>query len=143
VRVDRRILRRLAAAVWYGGGIALLLKGASLLAEAMRLRPGLTAAGFVVGAGIVIGALKARYLFLPACRRNLHRIDSLREPRPWQFYRPGFFLFLALMVMLGTWLSHVADGRYPLLLGVSLLDLSLATALFGGSVGFWEPRGAR
>ena len=137
--VSRGTLKILAALVWCVGAAALLAKALDLLGSARALHPSPAATTMVLALGIVIGAAKALFLFLPACRRNLRRIDRLREPRIWQFYRPRFFVFLALMVTLGMWLSRVADGRYPVLLGVALLDVSLATALFLSSRGFWRP----
>lgn len=138
MHVSHAIVRLVAAAVWYGGSIALVLKAWALLDAAHTLRPSRTAVLAIVAAGIVLGALKARFFFLPACRRNLRRIAALRRPQPWQCYRPAFFAFLALMIGLGTTLSRAAAGSHGLLLGVALLDLSIATALLGGGLGFWS-----
>lgn len=128
-----------AAVIWYGGGLALGLKGTSLVGDALAIRPGTLAAAVTVATGLAVGSLKARYLFLPACRRNLRRIAALARPRLWQCYRPQFFVFLALMIALGGTLSRVAQGTYGLLLGVAVLDFSLATALLAGGMGFWRP----
>jgi hypothetical protein len=68
----------------------------------------------------------------------LARIESLAEPKPWQFFRPGFFLFLFSMILLGAWLSHRASGNYGMLLTVSSIDLTLSVALLGSLVGFRE-----
>jgi hypothetical protein len=136
--VSRGTLKILAALVWYVGAAALLAKALDLLGTARALDPRPATTSVVLALGIIIGATKALFLFLPACQRNLRRIDHLREPRIWQFYRPRFFVFLALMVSLGMWLSRIAEGRYPVLLGVALLDVSLATALLLGSRGFWR-----
>ena len=135
--VTHRILRMLAAITWYVGGVVLAAKGASLLIEAHDLRPGQCWVWLSVGVGLLAGAAKARYLFSKSCRKNLARIDRLTQPKIWQFYRPGFFMFLGLMIALGVFLSKMAHGNYTLLLCVAGLDFSIATALLGSSYVFW------
>ena len=116
----------------------LLLKGAGLLSEAADLRPGDKRTWLAGSSGLLIGALKARYLFARAGRKNLARIEALEQPRLWQFYRAGFFLFLALMITLGITLSRLAQGKFALLIGVGTLDLSLAVALLGSGHIYWR-----
>ena len=93
-----------------------------------------------VGIALLLGGLKARYLFSKSCRKNLARIKTLDQPRIWQFFRPRFFLLLALMILTGAMLSRLAEGHYPSLVGVGALDLSLAIALLGSSIVFWQQR---
>ena len=138
--VSRRTLRLLAALVWYGGGLVLLLKGSSLLAEAAALRPGLAWPGLAVVLALLLGALKARFLFTKSCEKNLARIAALDRPRIWQFFRPGFFAALAVMILAGATLSRLAQDRYLLLLAVAALDLALATALLASSAVFWRAK---
>ena len=131
MRTSPTVLKILAAATWSIGGIVLLYKGCSLLIEAWRLQPAVILNCFPVLTGIVIGALKARFLFSHSCRKNLERIDSLPDPKLWQFFRPAFFFFLILMILLGVWLSWMAHGEYGMLIGVSSLDLTISVALLG------------
>ena len=138
--VSRRMLHILAATVWYAGGIILLLKGGSLLREAAALRPGGIGPWAAVACGFLIGGLKARLLFNRTCRKNLKRIAALESPRVWQFYRPQFFLFLAAMITLGAILSRLAHGDYPFLIGVGMVDLSIAVSLLGSGAVFWRER---
>jgi hypothetical protein len=138
--VSGRSLRVLAAVVWYVGGMVLLLKGGSLLVEANALKPHGSWPWLAAGAGLLLGGLKAKFLFTGSCRRNLDRISALDRPRIWQFYRPGFLLALAIMILLGATLSRLAHGNYPLLIGVATLDLSIAIALLGSSHVFWKHR---
>lgn len=91
-------------------------------------------------AGLIIGTLKVEFLFNRFCRKNLDRIDALVQPKLWQFFRPGFFLFLGAMILLGATLSRLALDNYPLLIGVIVLDFSLAMALLGSSLVFWKQR---
>ncbi|MCP4642001.1 MAG: hypothetical protein GY851_16280 [bacterium] len=141
--VSLRTLNILAAVVWYIGGVVLLTKAGSLLLEARALQPDGAGLWIAPALGLVAGALKARFLFSKACVKNLARIASLENPKLWQFYRPGFFLFLAAMIILGATLSRLAHGNYGFLLGVGALDLSLSVALLGSSVVFWRQRAFR
>ena len=131
-------LKVLAAVVWYIGGMALLLKGGSLLVEAAALKPGGSWPWMAAGGGLLIGGLKAKFLFARSCRNNLDRISALDRPRLWQFYSPGFFLALAVMILTGATLSRMAHGNYLFLIGVAALDLAIAMALLGSSYIFWK-----
>ena len=134
--VSHRSLKVLAALAWLSGGVVLLLKGTSLLLEAVAQQPGDLLPWLAGGAGILIGVLKMKFLFNRFCRRNLDRIASLEHPKIWQFFRPGFMVFLAAMIVFGAALSRLALDNYPLLVGVIALDFSLATALLGSSLVF-------
>jgi hypothetical protein len=136
--VSARTLKMLAAAVWYGGGVALLIKSWDLLAEAFALRPDPAWPWGIVVAGFVLGGLKVRYLFARICEKNLQRIESMERPKIWQFFRRRFFFFLLLMIVLGISLSRWAHHRYVFLLWVAALDLSIGVALMGSSYMFWK-----
>ena len=133
-----RTLKILAALLWYSGAIILLTKGTILLLEADALQPGRHWTWLTVLLGLSIGGLKVKFIFRRACQKNLSRIALLNEPKIWQFYRPGFLLFLAAMIILGSTLSRMAHGNYPFLIAMAILDFSLATALFGSSYVFWQ-----
>jgi hypothetical protein len=139
---SQRVLKILAAMTWYIGGVALTLKSGSLFLEAHALRSESFWLWIAIALGIVAGVLKARTLFSSSCRKNLARIDSLDRPKLWQFFRPRFFLSLALMISLGVTMSKMAHGHYSSLLAVGAFDLSLATALVGSSYHFWKERNA-
>ena len=136
--ISTNILKTLAAIVWYAGGFVLILKGRNLLVEANSLNPTLNWPWYAIIIGLIIGSLKAMFLFNKICKKNLNRIDSLIQPRIWQFYKPGFFLGLTTMILVGTMLSYLAHGTYILLIGVSIIDISIAVALLGSSYVFWR-----
>lgn len=136
-------LKFLALITWLTGGLVLFFKGYSLWAEADGLRPGAALNYIPFPAAAVAGVLKVKYLFLPSCRRNLLRIESLPDPRPWQFFRPGFFLFLFSMILLGALMSRHAAGHYTALLVVSTIDLTLSVGLLGSLKGFKTTEGRR
>ena len=138
--VSRRTLRILAAIVWHVGGIMLLIKAGSLLAEADSLRPEQIWGWVFVVVGLLLGGLNARYLFSKFCRKNLDRINSLDQPRIWRFFRPRFYLLLAIMILTGMIMSRLAEGHYQSLIGVGALNLSIAIALLGSSIVFWRQR---
>ena len=138
--VSTRTLNILAAIVWYGGGLVLLLKSGSLLREATALHPELFWPAVALSLGLAIGGVKARYLFSRSCRKNLSRISTLEEPKFWQFFRPRMFFFLAVMISGGATLSRLAQDNYLLLCGVAALDLTIAVALLGSSYVFWQQR---
>ena len=133
-----RTLKILAAVLWYSGAVVLLSKGTSLLLEADALQPGRNWTWLTVALGLSIGWLKVIFIFRRACQKNLASISLLGEPKIWQFYRTGFLLFLAAMIIIGSTLSRMAHGNYPFLIAMATLDFSLATALFGSSFVFWK-----
>jgi len=143
MRTTRPILTILAAITWVTGGIVLLLKGSDLWLEARDLRSDHTWLWLALVGGLVFGSLKTKYIFDKACRKNLDRIASLSDPKLWQFYRIGFFFFLALMIATGATLSRNAHGNFPFLIGVATLDFSLAVALLGSSRNFLRSTGDR
>ena len=138
--VSARTLNILSAMVWYGGGIVLLLKGRSLLAEAEALNPGLPWPWLAGGLALLLGSLQVRYIFAKSCKKNLARIAALEQPKVWQFFRPGFFFFLALMITTGAILSRLAHNSYAWLIGVTTIDWIVAVSLLGSSYVFWQQR---
>jgi hypothetical protein len=136
--VSARVLKILAALVWYIGGFILLLKGRSLLAEADALEPEHLWPWLGAGVGLALGGLKAKYLFVKSCRKNMGRIAALEQPKIWQFFRPSFFMLLTLMIMAGATLSRLAHGNYVFLILVAVLDIGIAIALLGSSYVFWD-----
>jgi hypothetical protein len=136
--VSHHTLKILVALVWYVGGIVLLIKGLSLLLGAELLQPDMHWPWTAAIVALLIGGIKARFLFSKSCRKNLARIAALDQPKIWQFFRPVFFVFLFLMILAGAALSNLAHGNYPFLIGVATLDLTIAIGLLGGSYVFWQ-----
>ena len=135
-----RTLKILAALLWYLGGVMLVSKGSSLLIEADMLKPEKNWTWGAIVIGLLIGGLKAKYLFSRSCKKNLARIDLLNKPKIWQFFSPKFFLSLAMMILAGVTLSRMAHNNYIFLLSVAILDISIATALIGSSYTFWKQK---
>jgi len=133
-----QILKVLAALIWLSGIVVLYIKGANIFFEAQAEKPNSLITPFFVLFALVFGFIKARYLFKPVCIKNLKRINALKHPKLWEFYRFRFFIFLLSMVLLGSFLSHQAHGNYPLLITVLIIDISVGTALLGSSSCFWK-----
>ncbi|MBM4129785.1 hypothetical protein FJ250_01985 [bacterium] len=140
MRVSRRTLNILAAVTWYGGAVSLLRKGITLLVKEHSSDPGHAGVWLALGTGLLLGGLKARYIFSASCRRNLARIAALPEPRLWQFFRPGFFVALAAMITTGALMSRLAREEPRAVLYVAALDLTIGLALLGSSLVFWRQR---
>lgn len=141
--VRHRTLRVLAALVWYAGGVLLLLKGPGYLLHAAALRSGSPWPWIGGGLGVALGAARGRRAFARACRRNLVRIDALVEPKPWEFFRPGFFVALVAMTGAGIGLRALADGGgFWASVVVGSLELMIAVALLTSSAAFWSRGGA-
>lgn len=135
---SRRTLTILAALVWYAGGVVLLVKGGTLLFEAADLAPGRIWTWFAVPLGLALGMVKAKYIFVKACRKNLDRIAALERPRIWLFYRPLFLVFLVAMILTAKLLADLATGDYWMTLGVVVLDFTIGVALLGSAFVFWR-----
>jgi hypothetical protein len=137
MKTSKRTLIFLAAAVWYMGGLMLFRSGVELIRSTVDLKPGGPWLWLAVLAGLILGIIQARTFFTRSCQKNLHRINSLEDPRIWQFFRPGFFLALAGMITSGVLLNHWAQGHYFFMLGVAALDIALTISLLGSSYVFW------
>ncbi len=137
MRTTKKTLVYLAAAVWYIGGIMLFRSGLELVIQAHELKEGTLWPEIFISSGIILGIIQAFFIFRHSCRKNLRRINLLNDPRLWQFYRPGFFLALAIMITSGILLNHFAQGYYYYMLAVAAVDFALTLSLLGSSFVFW------
>ena len=140
LRTSSKTLILLAGIVWYVGGLMLFRGGLELLLQALELRAWSAWHSAFLAAGILLGIVQALTIFNRSCRKNIQRIRNLEEPRLWQFFRPGFFLALAVMIASGIALDHFARGNYFFMLAVASLDFALTISLLGSSYVFWTDR---
>jgi len=140
MKTSKRTLIFLSAAVWYMGGVMLFRSGVELIMSAVDLKPGGSWPWLAVLIGLILGIIQARTIFTRSCRKNLSRINSLEDPRIWQFFRPGFFLALVVMITSGVLLNHWSRGHYFFMLGVAAVDFALTISLLGSSVVFWTTK---
>jgi hypothetical protein len=137
MRTSKRILVYLAALVWYIGGIMLFKSGYELVHISNNMRPGEIWPWIFIFSGIVLGVIQAAMIFTRSCRKNIQRISKLEDPRFWQFFRPGFFLALAIMITSGVLLNRLSQGNYFFMLSVAAVDFALTISLIGSSYVFW------
>jgi hypothetical protein len=134
----KRILKILATVVWYIGFVALSLKAYKLFAEAYTLDDDIYMLSALIILAFLLSLLKTKYIFIKSCRKNLQRINALEDPKIWEFYRAGFFLFLLVIISFGAFLSRLASGDYLFLVSVGVIDMALALALFFSGFAFFE-----
>ncbi len=137
MKTSKKTLVYLAAAVWYIGGIMLFRSGLELIIQIRELKSDILWPLIIITLGIALGIIQVLFIFRHSCRKNLQRINQLEDPRLWQFYRPGFFLALAIMITSGILLDHFAQGHYYFMLGVAAVDFALTISLLGSSYVFW------
>ncbi|MFQ5687947.1 MAG: hypothetical protein ACE5GV_14955 [Candidatus Scalindua sp.] len=140
--VSTRTLNVLAALVWYVGGIVLLIRGSTLLVEAHTLRPETYWICIVIAAGLCLGGFKGVFIFSKSCQKNIARVGAIKQPKVWQFFKPRFFVVLAVMIMFGATLSRLAltYNSYLFLIGVSIVDIDIGIALLWSSNIFWKQK---
>jgi len=124
--------------IWYIGFIMLSLKSYKLFFEAYTINSNITYLLLFLLIGFLLSLLKTKYIFIKSCKKNLERIEQLKKPRIWQFYRTEFFVFLLFVISLGAFLSHIASGDYYFLMLVGIIDMALALALFFSSFQFFH-----
>jgi hypothetical protein len=133
-------LNVLAGLTWYVGAAALLSKGTRLLLQAESINGGRGWPWLALIIGVLIGVIKARYLLFKSCQKNLSRIANLPNPQWWQFFRPRFFVFLAVVITLGISASRQAEGHYAALCVIGAVDLSVGAGLLLSSAAFFKIR---
>jgi uncharacterized membrane protein YukC len=125
----KKVLKTLASIVWYIGFIALSFKSYRLFSEAYLIDANVWYIIMFLTIGVLLALVKTKYIFVHSYNRNLARIEALEHPKIWQFYRVGFFIFLAVVISLGAFLSRMASGDYWFLVAVGVVDMALALAL--------------
>ncbi len=129
--------------VWFFIGCFLLYKGLYLITEAafqvgslcdqMKTTFGTPqqAATLFIGAGLVVGFLKGRYILSKTVRRVVARIVSL--PLPIRFkeaYHPSYWLLIIFMMLLGMWMRFL-----PIPLEIrGTIDVAIGSALINGAL---------
>lgn len=137
-RTSKKTLVILAAIVWYIGAMILFRSGLELLSLARVLRPGSFWQWLFIALGVCLGVVQARTIFTRSCQKNIQRIRDLEDPKIWEFFRPSFFLALAVMITTGVVLDHLSQGIYFFMVAVAGLDFALSISLLGSSLIFWK-----
>ncbi len=128
-----------AAFIWYCGGVVLVIKGFVMLKAAYNLDSAMLWTVITFLGGVLLGLIKAKFIFTHALKKNLKRIQNLSLPvYPWQCYRIGFFIFLAAMITLSKFMTSWSEGQYLYIQLIAALDFSIATALLSTGFIFWR-----
>ena len=139
-RTSRKALVILAGVVWYIGAVMLFRGGLDLVAQSREMRPDSAWHWLFIVLGAILGAIQSQTIFARSCRKNFQRIRELKDPRLWNFYRPGFFIALAGMISAGILLDILSQGIYFFMLFVAGLDIALTISLLGSSLVFWTEK---
>jgi hypothetical protein len=138
MQISKTALINLAAFIWFCGGVVLIIKGCVMLRAAFALDSLMLWISVTFVGGIIVGLIKARFIFIHALKKNLKRIKALSYPAyPWQCYRIGFFIFLAVVITLSKFMTSWSEGHFVYILLIAALDLSIATALLSTGFLFW------
>ena len=139
MQITKTALINLAAIIWFCGGMVLIIKGFVMLKAAFSLDPLIPWVAVAFIGGIAVGLIKAKFIFTHALKRNLKRIHGLSLPvYPWQCYRIGFFIFLAVVITLSKFMTEWSAGHFVYILLIAALDLSIATGLLSTGFLFWR-----
>ena len=119
----------------------LVIKGCVMLKAAFNLDSAIFLIVITVLCGVLIGLIKAKFIFTHALKKNLKRIQALSMPvYPWQCYRVGFFIFLATVITLSKFMTSWSEGHYVYIQLIAALGFSIATALLSTGFLFWRKK---
>ncbi len=122
--------------VWLGGICILAIKGWQHVR--ILINNGTEIGMMVLGLAIalILGAIVGTRFFRPVCRQNLQRIDELENPPLWRAFQHLFFAYLALIMIAGILLSHLARLHGEAQFFMMVFDLFIAVCLLVSSVEF-------
>lgn len=136
-----------AVLIWVAVGFMLSRRGLGFIGQAGELGASSFGSSLAIGLGLLIGALKGRYVLSKAALRNLERIRRLRAPfRPWQVFAPRFYFLIALMMGggFGVLRPLAASGGIGLKLSIGGIYLGIGGALVISALAYiWPDRFAR
>jgi len=141
--VSHKLLLSIAALIWFTGGLFLLFKGYDLIAGAYTVRQNIPAPAAFLLAGLLLGIIKAVFIFNKSSIENIERIRKLDRPEVWQFYKPGLQVFLIIIIPSGIMLSKFSSGTFYPALSVGAVDISIGTALIISGFQYFKKRGTR
>ncbi len=138
IQSSKSTLVKLAAIGWYVGVMVLGLKSTTLFIEFRQSGLADSRLASAVVVGVLLGLLKERYLFSRVCKRNLMRIQSLAEPKVWQFFRFRLFFLIGTMVLLSNYLLMISEKLIIGKIALAVIEESVAIALLISSRQFWK-----
>ncbi|MGK0217927.1 MAG: ferrochelatase [Planctomycetota bacterium] len=138
MRASIRALLYFAGLVWLAVGASLAARGVGMLA-ATREQSGENWARVAIVLGLLLGALKGKYVLSMSARRNRDRIRKLSAPRPWNVFGPKFYPLIGLMIGFGALLRWSARAGYVNWAPVAGLYLGIGAALAVSALVYFLP----
>jgi hypothetical protein len=112
-RASVRVQMFSAAVMWLVGLSFLLVRGVGFLIELERIaHPAVYWVVLIVIAGIIIGAIKARYILIKYADKAVARIQRRGHACFFGFFAPTSWLFIFVMMGGGILLRHSALVNY-------------------------------
>lgn len=133
-----RALQYFAGLVWLAVGASLAVRGAGMLTHA-REQSGQSWTLVAIVLGLVLGALKGKYVLSMSARRNRDRIRKLRSPKPWNVFGPKFYPLIGLMMGFGALLRWSASAGHVNWAPVASLYLGIGAALTVSALVYFLP----
>ncbi|MGP0566535.1 hypothetical protein ACTRW9_05485 [Nitrospina sp. 32_T5] len=132
-------LYTLAGSIWGLVGLFLLVRGIGMYFLAIETQGSSQNAVFIsLAAGLLIGAVKGKFVLTKTARRNKNRIDNLTPPLKFHHvYAKPFYIFIAAMMGLGFMLRALNEhlGGYVV---VAAIYCGVGMALMVSSLVYWR-----
>ena len=139
ITLSKNNLIYIAGSIWLMTGAFLIYRGSHLYQLAVSEQHS-TQLNIIVSvlAGLIIGAIKGRFILSKTAGRNLNRIQSLEPPiKVHQVFTKSFYGFIFGMMLLGVLLRTMNEylGGY---LVVAAIYCGIGTALIVSSLVYWR-----
>ncbi|MBI4384286.1 MAG: hypothetical protein HY579_09670 [Nitrospinae bacterium] len=137
--MNKRNLLLIAGGVWVVVGIFLIFRGAHLyelaVSEQHSTQSAIVFSGFM---GLVIGAVKGRFVLSRTARKNIARIENLVAPlKIHHVFSKPFYAFIAGMMLLGFLLRYL-NGYLGGYVVVAAIYCGIGMALLVSSLVYWR-----
>lgn len=137
--MNKRNLLLIAGGVWVIVGIFLIFRGAHLyelaVSEQHSTQEAILFSGFM---GLVIGAVKGRFVLSKTARKNIARIENLVAPlKVHHVFSKPFYGFIAGMMLLGFLLRYL-NGYLGGYVVVAAIYCGIGMALLVSSRAYWR-----
>ncbi|MCF8720086.1 hypothetical protein [Nitrospina gracilis] len=132
-------LYTIAGTIWGLVGLFLLVRGIGMYFLAIETQGSSQQAVFIsLGAALLIGGVKGKFVLTKTARRNKDRIDNLEPPlKVHHVYAKPFYIFIAVMMGVGFMLRAWNEllGGYVV---VAAIYCGIGMALMVSSLVYWK-----
>ncbi|CAE7325736.1 hypothetical protein AK812_SmicGene1421 [Symbiodinium microadriaticum] len=132
-------LQNAAGAVWLLIGAGLLARGRGYLQQAVNIDGASSRAVTTsVVLGLLLGLAKGRFVLSKVAIKNIRRIESLQDPKPWQIFSLKFYPLMLGMMGLSVALRKLfRSGFAGGMVTYGGLVSGIGTALFVSAFAYW------